>query len=109
MLAALAARETEAARGLETFAGCGVRWLIESVLRPRRTEPDPEPMRRGSLAHAVLERTLRRLRERRLTPASLPAALEELEAAIDELRATAGEHARRAPRCARSRSTCGAC
>ena len=27
-------------------------------------EPDPEPMRRGSLAHAVLERTLRRLRER---------------------------------------------
>ena len=34
VLAALAARETEAARGLETFAGCSVRWLIESLLRP---------------------------------------------------------------------------
>jgi RecB family exonuclease len=94
VLAALAARQTEAARGLETFAGCGVRWLVESVLRPERTEPDPEPMRRGSLAHAVLERTLRRLRDRagsgRLTPDSLPAALEELEAAMGELRATAG-------------------
>ena len=44
--------------------------------------PDPEPMRRGSLAHAVLERTLRRLRERdgsaRLTPGDAAAALEEL-------------------------------
>ncbi len=93
VLALLAARETEAARGLETFAGCGVRWLVESLLRPRRTEPDPEPMRRGSIAHAVLEQTLRRLRERegsaRLTPGSLPAALEELEAALGELRRTA--------------------
>ena len=93
VLALLAARETEAARGLETFAGCGVRWLVESLLRPRRTEPDPEPMRRGSIAHAVLEQTLRRLRERegsaRLTPASLPAALEELEAALAGLRRTA--------------------
>jgi superfamily I DNA/RNA helicase/RecB family exonuclease len=93
VLALLAARETEAARGLETFAGCGVRWLVESLLRPRRTEPDPEPMRRGSIAHAVLERTLRRLGDRegsaRLTPDSLPAALEELEAAIGDLRSTA--------------------
>ena len=61
VLAGLAAREAEAARGLETFAGCGVKWLIESVLRPRPTEPDPEAMRRGSVAHAVLERTLRKL------------------------------------------------
>jgi RecB family exonuclease len=71
-----------------------VRWLVDSLLRPQRVEPDPEPMRRGSIAHAVLERTLRRLRERagsaRLTPASLPAALEELDAAIGDLRATAG-------------------
>ena len=58
MLALLAARETEPARGLESFAGCGMRWLVEQLLRPGRTEPDPEPMRRGSLAHAVLERTL---------------------------------------------------
>jgi ATP-dependent helicase/DNAse subunit B len=89
VLAALAARETEAARGLETFAGCGVKWLIESVLKPARIDPDPEPMRRGSVAHAVLEQTLRRLGER-LTPDTLPAALRELGAAMDELRATAG-------------------
>ena len=62
--ALLAARETEPARGLEAFAACGVRWLIEQLLRPGRTEPDPEPMRRGALAHAVLERTLELLRER---------------------------------------------
>ena len=98
VLALLAGRETEAARGLEAFAGCGVRWLVESLLRPRRTEPDPEPMRRGSIAHAVLEQTLRRLRERegsaRLTPGSLPAALEELEASLAKLRdAAAGTRA----------------
>ena len=102
-LALLAARETEAARGLETFAGCGVRWLIDSVLRPQRAEPDPEPMRRGSIAHAVLEQTLRRLRDRegsaRLTPASLPAALEELESAMAARRAAAtGTRARAALR-----------
>jgi RecB family exonuclease len=103
VLATLAARDTEAARGLETFAGCGVRWLVESVLRPRRTEPDPEPMRRGSVAHAVLEQTIRRLGERegtaRLTPASLPAALDELASAMAERRAAAaGTRARAALR-----------
>ena len=56
--ALLAARDTEPARGLEAFAACGVRWLVEQFLRPDRIEPDPEPMQRGSLAHAVLERTL---------------------------------------------------
>jgi superfamily I DNA/RNA helicase/RecB family exonuclease len=99
-LALLAARDTEAARGLETFAGCGVRWLVDSVLRPQRTEPDPEPMRRGSIAHAVLEQTLRRLRDRegsgRLTPASLPAALEELAAAMADRRASAADTRARA-------------
>ena len=47
--------------------------------KPARAEPDPEPMRRGSLAHAVLEATLRGLRERtgsaRLGPDTLDAAL----------------------------------
>ncbi len=41
VLAALAARETEAARGLETFAGCGVRWLVDSMLRPQPDRPRP--------------------------------------------------------------------
>jgi ATP-dependent helicase/DNAse subunit B len=89
VLAALAARETEAARGLETFAGCGVRWLVDSLLRPHRTEPDPEPLRRGSIAHAVLEQALRRSGSVPLTPDSLPAVLAALTAAMDERRATA--------------------
>jgi RecB family exonuclease len=86
VLAQLAARRTEGARQLETFAACGVRWLVEALLSPRRVEPDPEPMKRGSRAHAVLEATLRGLRERtgsaRLTPATLEAALEALEQAL---------------------------
>jgi ATP-dependent helicase/DNAse subunit B len=97
VLGLLAARDTEAARGLESFAGCGVRWLIESVLRPERAEPDPEPMRRGSIAHAVLEQVVRR--SGRLTPASLPVALEELDAAMADRRAAAtGTRARAALR-----------
>jgi len=92
--ALLLAHEREPARGLEAFAGCGVRWLVERLLRPRRAAPDPEPMRRGSLAHAALERVLRALRERTgsaaLGPATLPAALAALEAVMAELRAGAG-------------------
>jgi RecB family exonuclease len=87
-LALLAARETEAARGLESFAACGVRWLVESVLRPRRLDPDPEPMRRGSLAHDLLERTLTRLRE---TTGSARLAPERREAAAAELRGVLAE------------------
>ena len=88
VLGLLAARETEPARGLEAFAGCGVRWVIEQLLRPGRTEPDPEPMQRGSLAHAVLERTLELLRERtgsaRIVPERLDAALAALLDALRE-------------------------
>jgi ATP-dependent helicase/DNAse subunit B len=94
VLARLDGHALEPARGLEAFAGCGVRWLIERLLRPQRTEPDPEPMRRGSLAHTALERTLSLLRERTgsaaLGPASLAAALEALEHVLSELRAGAG-------------------
>jgi len=86
VLEQLAARRTEGARQLETFAACGVRWLVEGLLAPRRVTPDPEPMKRGSRAHAVLEATLRGLKTRtgsaRLTPATLPAALEALERAL---------------------------
>jgi ATP-dependent helicase/DNAse subunit B len=91
VLGVLAARDRESARGLETFAGCPVRWLIEHVLRPGPVDPDPEAMRRGSLAHAVLERTLRGLKARtgsaRLTLDSLDTALAELNTAIAELQA----------------------
>ena len=90
VLQALAARRREPARALETFAGCGVRWLVEHLLRPARVEPDSEPQRRGLLAHDVLRQTLDALREHtgsaRLTPESLPHALSELEAVLEQLR-----------------------
>ena len=103
VLAQLAARRTEGARQLETFAACGVRWLVEGLLAPRRVTPDPEPMKRGSRAHAVLEATLRGLKANtgsaRLTPATLPAALEALEVALAkvgrELTGARGQAARR--------------
>lgn len=86
--------ESESARGLESFALCGVRWLVERVLKPGRIDPDPEPMTRGSLAHSVLEQTLRSLKERTgsaaLTGRSRDAAQAELAAAIDGLRRTRG-------------------
>jgi hypothetical protein len=92
VLAVLAGREQVSARELEAFAGCGVRWLIERVLKPGRAEPDSIYLRRGALEHELLERTLTRLRERlgsaRLHPGSADAAVEELDGAVGELRAT---------------------
>ena len=48
------AREAVSAGALERFADCPVKWLVEQLLRPDALEPDPEPMVRGSYAHAVL-------------------------------------------------------
>lgn len=88
VLQVLAAREFEPARGLESFAACGVRWLVELLLRPSTLEPDSEPLWRGSVAHAVLERTLTLMREEtgsaRLTPERIPDALEALGTAVRE-------------------------
>jgi len=99
VLQLLAARRSEPARGLESFAACGVRWLVEQLLRPDRIEPDPEPMRRGSLAHALLERTLELLRERtgsaRIAPERLDAALAALHEALVERARGGHEPARR--------------
>src|SRR4051795_4662135 len=101
VLAQLDARRTEGARQLETFAACGVRWLVEALLHPARVTPDPEPMRRGSRAHVVLETTLRRLKaatgSAALTQASLPAALRALDEALDgiQLEGAKGAAARR--------------
>ena len=89
VLTLLASRDRETARGLESFAGCPVRWLVEHVLKPRPVDPDPEAMRRGSLGHMVLERTLRLLQTElgsaRLAPETLDGALHALHTAIGEL------------------------
>ena len=64
VLADLAARDRLSAAALETYADCSVKWLVERLLDPEALEPDPEPLVRGRYAHAVLELTYRRLRER---------------------------------------------
>jgi ATP-dependent helicase/DNAse subunit B len=82
----LAARDGVAARALENFADCPVKWLVEDLLKPAELVPDPEAMVRGSYAHEVLRATYARLHEetgsRRVTHDNLPDAerilLEEL-------------------------------
>ena len=57
VLALLAAREPESgARAGDVRRPAACAGSSSACSRPRRVEPDPEPMRRGSLAHAVLER-----------------------------------------------------
>jgi ATP-dependent helicase/DNAse subunit B len=89
MLAELASRRDFSAGELETFAGCGIRWLVEKVLRPESLEPDAEALVRGRLAHEALRLTLERLGERtgsaRVSPDTLPDAESILAEAVEEL------------------------
>src|SRR3954462_1938029 len=88
VLAQLGQRDTFSASALEAFADCPVKWLVDKLLRPEELEPEPEPLVRGSFAHAVLETTYRRLRERtgsaKVTPSSLATAEELLLEAMRE-------------------------
>jgi ATP-dependent helicase/DNAse subunit B len=85
LLAELAARPWSAS-SLERRIACPVAWFVERLLRPGELEPEPEPLARGALAHAVLKDTLEGLREQtgsaRLTPVSLGRARELLDAAL---------------------------
>jgi ATP-dependent helicase/DNAse subunit B len=83
VLAALADRPALSASALEAWASCPVRWFVERHLNPEALEPDAEPLRRGGLAHAVLEEVLRTLcgGGRRLEPDRLP----EARAVLDEV------------------------
>ena len=104
LLAELASRREFSAGELESFAGCGVRWLVEKLVRPEALEPDPEALVRGRYAHDVLRLTLERLGERtgsaRVTPETLAQAEAFLGEALDEL----GEEHRISPRAARVRA-----
>lgn len=70
VLAELRAREGWAARAIELWQTCPVRWLVESLLDPRGLEPDPGPLIRGGVYHRVLQHTFERLGGR-LTEAQL--------------------------------------
>ncbi|MGN6189849.1 MAG: PD-(D/E)XK nuclease family protein [Conexibacter sp.] len=71
--AALRQREVLSAGGLEAYARCPVKWLVERELAPDRFEPDPEAIARGSCVHRVLERVLGQL-DWPLAPEALAAA-----------------------------------
>jgi ATP-dependent helicase/DNAse subunit B len=75
--------EILSAGALESYAECPVKWLVEKELQPRRFEPDPEPMVRGSVIHELLERLLREL-GRPLTRESLDDANRILDGLLAE-------------------------
>jgi ATP-dependent helicase/DNAse subunit B len=83
--AVLRQREVLSAGGLEAYARCPVRWLVERELAPERFEPDPEAIARGSCVHRVLERVLGRL--------AWPLALDALPAAETIVREAVAQEA----------------
>jgi ATP-dependent helicase/DNAse subunit B len=86
VLAELCERRLWSASALEAWAGCPVRWFVERLLRAQDLEPQPEPLARGGLAHAVLRDVLEYLRREtgsaRLRPEVLPRAREQLRVAL---------------------------
>jgi ATP-dependent helicase/DNAse subunit B len=74
------------ASSLEVWVGCPVKWFVERMLRADDLDPEPEPLARGGLAHAVLKDTFEGLRERtgsaRLSGARLRLAKELLREAL---------------------------
>jgi ATP-dependent helicase/DNAse subunit B len=85
LLGELAARPWSAS-AMERRIACPVAWFVDRLLRPDEFEPQPEPLARGALAHAVLKDTLEGLRLRtgsaRLRPATLTLARELLDASL---------------------------
>jgi ATP-dependent helicase/DNAse subunit B len=92
LLAELGARPWSAS-AMERRIACPVAWFVDRLLRPDEFEPQPEPLARGALAHAVLKDTLEGLREQtgsaRLRPATLALARDLLESSLQALE---GEH-----------------
>jgi RecB family exonuclease len=87
VLRELRARRLWSASSLETWASCPVKWFVERMLRADDLDPDPEPIARGGLAHAVLKDAFERLRDQtgsaRLTPATLGSARRLLREALE--------------------------
>jgi ATP-dependent helicase/DNAse subunit B len=59
VLAELGGSDVFGASTLEEYDLCSYRWFVQHELRPRRIEPDPEPLENGGLIHAALERLYR--------------------------------------------------
>jgi RecB family exonuclease len=77
---------TWSASSLEVWTSCPVKWFVQRMLRAEDLDPNPEPLARGGLAHAVLKDTLEGLREQagsaRLTPTRLGLARRLMAAAL---------------------------
>ncbi|HEY1688618.1 MAG TPA: PD-(D/E)XK nuclease family protein [Solirubrobacteraceae bacterium] len=86
LLDELRQRRLWSASSLERWAACPVSWFVERLLNAEGLEPDPEPLLRGSLAHAVLNDVYAGLRERsgsaRILPAKLRLAKELMRQAL---------------------------
>ncbi len=87
VLQALRDRPHWSPSALESWASCPVKWFVERYLGLHDLEADSEPLRRGSIAHETLERTLRELRAQtgsaKVTPQSLPQARALLREALE--------------------------
>jgi RecB family exonuclease len=87
VLQALRERPHWSPSALESWASCPVKWFVERYLDLQDLEADSEPLRRGSIAHETLERTLRELRAQtgsaKVTPQSLRTARELLREALE--------------------------
>ena len=89
VLAELRDRPAWSASALEVYADCPVKWFVERYVNAKALEADPEPMVRGSLAHAALEETLGGLLadtgSARLTPELLPDVRARLRVVLERL------------------------
>lgn len=87
--------DTVGASDIEAYLACPYAWFVERVLRPWRPDVGIDPRVRGVVAHDALARVYRALPEatgkRRVTPETLPRALEVASGAIAEALATAPE------------------
>lgn len=88
-LGALRDRPAWSASALESWAGCPVKWFVERYLSLDDLEPAAEPILRGSVAHAAMERTLRELRERTGTAKVRPETLAQARAVLSDALAQA--------------------
>jgi ATP-dependent helicase/DNAse subunit B len=94
VLRALRERPAWSPSALESWAGCPVKWFVERYLLLDDLGPDPEPLRRGSVAHDTLEATLRELREQTGSAKVRPQTLQQ---ARGLMRAALAQAAARTP------------
>jgi RecB family exonuclease len=88
LLAWLGARTTFGVTELERFADCSAAWLVERVIDPRTIDAEPDPLLRGTLAHAALHKFYgglpRELGVEQVGPEILDEALGFLRRCVDD-------------------------